>query len=307
MRFSLLSYIVIFLHMTYKSNAQDNTPLCTKGVTYGELISFFQMPTSEKLVNTFQQKCFEEFDEGHLIGFKTYERKYSKVEYNTTTDYNELLITRYGKAYEYRCSEFELCTKLLKQINDNAIYYCQSLLDTNAYIYILKDRIHAIEMRDIPDANIGYAYGFKYRNITTSDLKRYKDAKVVDDFPKSAIERLRLEYRYERIDSFNNPTTIYLNIGDKVYMEAGGEVTLGTFAGNGEPPGIDGYTSYNRIEGFKHGSLLFRVGNKNWDSVNYEKIFTVSENGNLQFIINDNDPSNNNGYFWINIKIIRSK
>lgn len=299
-------FLLISLHFFNSAKAQDNDVYCTKGLGYGELISLFQITTSEKLISVLQQKCFEEYHSQDAF-YTTYERKYEKSSNNSTTSYNELVTMRNGKALEYKCSELSVCEKLLRKINDNAIYYCESLLDSNSYIYILKDKQHVIEMRDIPDVNIGYAYGFKYRDVTISDLKRLKEEKLKDDFPKSTSERTKLEYRYERIESYDNPTTINLNVGDKVYFEASGEITLGWLAGKGGVDGINDYTSYCRVKGFRHGSLLYKVGTGNWDTVTKEKTFVATNSGNLQFIVNDNDPSNNSGQFYVNIKIIRSQ
>lgn len=306
MRHLKLYLLLAILQFCATVKAQENETLCTKGLSYGEFISLFQIPSEEKLITILQQKCFEEYNNQNAF-YTTFERNYEKSDYNSTTHYNELLTIKNGKALEYKCSELSVCLKLLRKINDNAIYFCQSYSDADAYIYILKDKQHVIEMRDIADEKIGYAYGFKYRDVTISDLNRFKESKLKDDFPKSSLERTKLEYRYARIYSYDNPTTITLNVGDKVYFEASGEITLGSWAGTGGVNGIEGYTSYNRVQGFKHGSLLYKIGASDWDTVTEEKAFVAKKSGVIAFTINDNDPSNNSGQFGVNIKIIRSK
>jgi hypothetical protein len=208
---------------------------------------------------------------------------------------------------DYMCSEYGQSTKLLKKINDETVYYRNSEDDSDTYIYMLKDRQHIIEMSDVPDKSIGYAYRYKYRPVESFDLASLKKSKATDEFPKTDAERLKLEYRYARVDSYNNPTTIQLNAGDKVNIEAGGTITLGSFAGDGGPEGIDGYKAYCSVPEFRHGSLLFRTGKGDWDAAGTEKTFTATSSGLLEFMVNDSDPSNNIGSFWVSIKIIRSR
>lgn len=110
------------------------------------------------------------------------------------------------------------------------------------------------------------------------------------------------------IDSYSNTTDISIQKGDSIRITASGSITYGSWAGSGGPDGIDGYTSYNRISGFRHGSLLVRIGdNGEWQAVGKLKSIVANNNGALQFIVNDVDPSNNSGFFTIELKITKSE
>jgi hypothetical protein len=90
------------------------------------------------------------------------------------------------------------------------------------------------------------------------------------------------------IDSYTNITDINIKKGDKINIVASGSVTYGAWAGSGGPDGIDGYTSYNRISGFRHGSLLVRIGdNGEWEAVGASKLIIAKNSGVLQFIVNE--------------------
>ncbi len=306
-----LRYIMLFIAWLFtfiNLKAQDNEAICSKGLSYGELTSLFQIKNTEKLFTALEQKCFE-IKETEDAKSRTYERQYEKPGYYSVTTYNELFIVKNGNPYQYICSEQSVCENILLKLFDNMIFTYLSPIDTNVYIYILKDKLHIIELDNIPQEKIGYAFGFKYLDITSSALKQLNEAKLADKFPKSIAERNRLEYRYERIEGYETLTTIYLNEGDKVLMEASGQISLGYFAGKGGINGIDGYESesYTPIKGFKHGSLLYKIGAADWELVPEEKTFIVKKGGNLKFMINDSDSGNNSGHFLVDIKIIKAK
>ena len=95
------------------TNAQNNA-LCTKGLTYGEFIYLSKIKNINLLKEAMQQKCFELYtNSGSLIN---YQREYQKSDENKIVDYNELIGIHNDKLYEYRCSETEVCYKILKQL-----------------------------------------------------------------------------------------------------------------------------------------------------------------------------------------------
>jgi len=297
----MLSMAMSFCFFSFNAIAQKDT-YCTKGLTYGEFLQMSKIRDVNVLEDALQKKCFERVS---VNLFTYYERVYERSDEYNVYEFNDVISVNNGLLYQYKCSELAVCHKLLHQVNDNAIYYCRSDDDPDTYYYILNDGQHVIENRDIKDENIGYAYGFRYRNVTKADLDRLRGAKQTDAFPRSAAERAKLEYRYERIGSENNVVTVRINAGDRIFMEAGGEISLGAFAGKTGPDGIDGYTIYKRVSSFKHGSLLYHIGDGAWACLDENKTFTAVTSGKLEFIVNDNDPSNNSGQFWVNIKIIR--
>ncbi|GAB3491319.1 hypothetical protein GCM10027341_04140 [Spirosoma knui] len=91
--------------------------------------------------------------------------------------------------------------------------------------------------------------------------------------------------------------------GDKITVAASGSITLGFFAGSGDPNGIDGFESYSVARELRHGSLIGRIGDGNWFSVGTLKTFVAPADGPLQLQINDNDPSNNSGSFTVEISV----
>lgn len=93
-------------------------------------------------------------------------------------------------------------------------------------------------------------------------------------------------------------TDIYVREGDVVYITASGSIRFGAWAGSAGPEGMNGFSSYNKVNGAKHGALLFRVGDSgNWYIAGREASITSEKSGYLRLLINDNDPGNNSGTF----------
>lgn len=121
----------------------------------------------------------------------------------------------------------------------------------------------------------------------------------------SVSEKSKADINFTRIEkpnmldvsSYSNYTTINLKKGDVITLKASGKITLGPFAGTTGPEGIEGYTMYNYVSGFKQGSLLGKIGDGEWFLVGNGQTITCMESGKLQLVVNDNDPSNNSGYF----------
>jgi hypothetical protein len=92
--------------------------------------------------------------------------------------------------------------------------------------------------------------------------------------------------------------------GNKVTIIATGSVKVGSWAGYSSPEGIDGYQSYNKIQGFKHGSLLAKIGDAGkWFLVGKSISFTAATDGKIQFLINDADYTNNTGSYEVEISV----
>lgn len=101
-------------------------------------------------------------------------------------------------------------------------------------------------------------------------------------------------------------TKMYINIGDKLIIKGSGEIVLGMFAGSGGVNGIDGYTEYCLEPDFRHGSLLYKIGNGNWALVGNRVSVVAKSPGMLQFMVNDNDPSNNSGSFHVEVHCLKA-
>lgn len=96
-------------------------------------------------------------------------------------------------------------------------------------------------------------------------------------------------------------TTINVEKGDIIEMRATGYISVGMFAGSSSPVGIDGFTPYNRISGFKHGALLVKIGGSSWRGINQDLIFRAEESGEIVFLVNDAEPQNNRGHYSVEL------
>jgi hypothetical protein len=105
------------------------------------------------------------------------------------------------------------------------------------------------------------------------------------------------------VSSYSNHTRVFLKKGDVISVKASGSISLGPFAGSTGPEGIEGFTLYNYVQGFKQGSLLGKIGDGDWFLVGKRQTITCRESGDLQLVVNDNEPSNNSGYFDVEYHI----
>ena len=105
------------------------------------------------------------------------------------------------------------------------------------------------------------------------------------------------------VSSYSNHTRVFLKKGNIITLKASGEITLGPFAGTTGPEGIEGFTLYNFVQEFKQGSLLGKIGDGEWFLVGNGQTITCQDSGDLQLVVNDNDPSNNTGYFYVEYNI----
>ncbi|MCP4573870.1 MAG: hypothetical protein GY838_16045 [bacterium] len=112
----------------------------------------------------------------------------------------------------------------------------------------------------------------------------------------------RLEVESRGLDS-----DIIVNPGDRLEFKASGSIRVGAFAGTSGPSGINGYTAYNRVQGFKHGALLFRIGGSEWVGVGLHLEYEVRSEGRIVFAVNDADPGNNRGQYLMDLTVIRAQ
>lgn len=105
------------------------------------------------------------------------------------------------------------------------------------------------------------------------------------------------------LNSFIQTATFEVLKGEKITVSASGQINFGFFAGSGDPNGIDGFESYSKVSGIRHGSLIGRIANGNWFVVGTLKTFVAPEDGPLQLEINDKDSGNNQGTFKAEISI----
>jgi hypothetical protein len=127
----------------------------------------------------------------------------------------------------------------------------------------------------------------------------------------SVSEKFKSDINFAQVDkantidvsSYSNYTRVFLKKGNTLTLKASGSISLGPFAGTTGPEGIDGHSLYNFVQGFKQGSLLGKIGDGPWFLVGNGQTIACEESGNLQLVVNDNDPSNNSGYFLVEYHI----
>ncbi|WP_339903307.1 hypothetical protein, partial [uncultured Cyclobacterium sp.] len=93
--------------------------------------------------------------------------------------------------------------------------------------------------------------------------------------------------------------------GEEIQIVASGSVVFGMFAGSASPNGFTNgaFKSYNILGGANHGALLFRIGQGDWYFVGTEMTIISKDEGDMQFLINDADASNNSGEFKVQVRI----
>ncbi|AQG80391.1 hypothetical protein AWR27_14305 [Spirosoma montaniterrae] len=101
-------------------------------------------------------------------------------------------------------------------------------------------------------------------------------------------------------------TRISLNPGDRLIIRAEGSIKLGAFAGYGGPDGIDGFAAYSLASNIRHGSLIYVIGNADWQFAGSSKTITASKSGSLLMTVNDKQVDDDEGQFIVNYEIIRS-
>lgn len=145
--------------------------------------------------------------------------------------------------------------------------------------------------------------GEPYNTAQTNQISYIRD--VYDWLSTIKVETFQTSSRIN--------TAILIRSGDRIRIRASGEVGFGLLAGSGGPNGINYGTRYNYIAGQPHGRLMARYSRPGmrpldgwfpvgvgWDQA---REVVISEPGVLEFLVNDNNPSNNTGAFSIEVTI----
>jgi hypothetical protein len=107
-------------------------------------------------------------------------------------------------------------------------------------------------------------------------------------------------------------TEIKVNPGDKVTISASGAVTLGIFAGQSGPEGIQFNPAYSYFPDSPHGCLIGRVRTSadedagQWAYIGKGDVWNIKDAGTLELDVNDNDPGNNVGQYDVQITVCRA-
>lgn len=99
------------------------------------------------------------------------------------------------------------------------------------------------------------------------------------------------------------PGCITIRQGNKVSLLTTGTIRLGMFAGSGDADGIDGFTAYNQVSGFRHGALLGHIDNGPWFLIGTDASFVADRDGTLTLLVNDAQTGDNAGSFIVEYSI----
>lgn len=151
-----------------------------------------------------------------------------------------------------------------------------------------------------PEGGLFYESG---NTIYQIEYKSNKTLRVIainnDDFEYD-LPAERVGFNSFKIDSRPSFVYLYINKGDIIDFSVYGNMKLGFFAGYSSPSGINGYTIYNRVKGFKHGALLGKIGkNGNWFLIGKKTRMKAEETGTLYVTINDKQISDNDGHYTL--------
>jgi len=106
-------------------------------------------------------------------------------------------------------------------------------------------------------------------------------------------------------------TTIKLEKDDRVMITADGQIRLGSFAGISGPDGVPGFTQYNICPDDRHGALFARLRDdddeEKWKRIGKDGIILAKKSGVLEFLVNDNEPGNNEGSYKVTVRVYRKK
>ena len=104
----------------------------------------------------------------------------------------------------------------------------------------------------------------------------------------------------------NELTSIKIREGQRFSVEGRGYIVAGSLASSVSADGTDMglMANYNRVKGFKHAALLYRIGdNDPWKLAGKDLDEIAHKSGNIQFMVNDSEPANNKNYFDVKLTI----
>jgi hypothetical protein len=101
------------------------------------------------------------------------------------------------------------------------------------------------------------------------------------------------------IDSYTKYSNIYVNKGDKIYIHASGDITTGMFSGSSGPIGKSYSPLWNIVQSINYGALMLKIGNGDYFATGEDLTIIAPNSGNLAFVVNDIDPTDNSGSYSV--------
>ncbi|HEY4323824.1 MAG TPA: hypothetical protein VGN20_07550 [Mucilaginibacter sp.] len=105
------------------------------------------------------------------------------------------------------------------------------------------------------------------------------------------------------VSAYIKKTTLKVNEGDEVHISASGSIVLRGVTGTTGPEGIDGFSNCRMDAVFPYGALLYKIGDDDWNIVDPGDTIIAERLGYLKLMVNDNDPTSNNGRFIVKVKV----
>ncbi|GAB4004326.1 hypothetical protein GCM10028808_01790 [Spirosoma migulaei] len=143
--------------------------------------------------------------------------------------------------------------------------------------------------------------------LIVNDVENLKRVNQDSNFPvtNNSVSTSNWGISSNKVDVYSGPSqgNIFVKAGSTISLKATGVVRFGAFAGSGYADGIDGFTAYNKVSGFRHGALLGRVNNEPWLLIGTNASYKFNRDGVLTLLINDNSPDDNQGSFIVEYSI----
>jgi hypothetical protein len=114
-----------------------------------------------------------------------------------------------------------------------------------------------------------------------------------------------------QVNGFKELNDVFVRTGDTVQIRASGSISFNKTGGSSDPGGrlTDQWTlplrQYNLVHYIpQHAALLYRIGSGDkWRYAGKDITFIADQDGHLQFEVNDNNQSNNKGFYLVEVKV----
>ncbi len=151
------------------------------------------------------------------------------------------------------------------------------------------------------------AYAANTSRLLDEKISPFSESKPEDDLSSLRLAQVSGGNTVRACtNSFVN-TGMLVNAGDKLSISATGRITFGWFAGSGGPLGIFFNPDYNYFFNVPHGYLMARVYQPGlrdldgWLPIGEGAELIARFDGELEFLVNDNNPQDNSGEFCITV------
>ncbi|MGB8193672.1 MAG: toll/interleukin-1 receptor domain-containing protein, partial [Chitinophagaceae bacterium] len=144
---------------------------------------------------------------------------------------------------------------------------------------------------------------------------RYKPLRLEPDFfniTSFAVIKMQQSEAVKIAVEGYTPTSICIDKGDIVNIEADGNIRVGANIGNADPDGRNSgmlgmsLEQYNIVRNLNHAALLYKLdGDANWKLAGKRKRFVATHNGCIEFQVNDNTQSDNYGSYTVEVSVQR--